>query len=189
MTRGRRQSALPLEDRPAPGVPTGESVFLPGLVPVPLRPDPRADARWRRVRRSVLERDRDRCRQCGRPASEVDHRVELVDGGEPFDPNNLQALCADCHQAKSADARYLREQRAAADWGRMAVCPRCEGTAGCPLCPERPHPCGACLGAGIVPEASASGALPSQRQLARARPAVLAGAVVGDRRAEAPGDP
>lgn len=33
---------------------------------------------------------------------EVDHVVPLVAGGAVYDPDNLQALCRDCHIAKTA---------------------------------------------------------------------------------------
>lgn len=55
-------------------------------------------SRWRRVRRIVLDRDGWRCRKCGKAGRlEVDHIVPLEAGGEPFELDNLRALCRDCH--------------------------------------------------------------------------------------------
>jgi 5-methylcytosine-specific restriction endonuclease McrA len=39
---------------------------------------------------------------------EVDHIERVADGGHPFDPANLQTLCSECHQDKTA--RENREQ-------------------------------------------------------------------------------
>ena len=33
---------------------------------------------------------------------EVDHITPISEGGHPFDPGNLQTLCEDCHQEKTA---------------------------------------------------------------------------------------
>ena len=59
---------------------------------------------WRRVRRLVLDRDGWRCRSCGRAGRlQVDHIKPLSAGGEPYDLENLQALCAfPCHRDKTA---------------------------------------------------------------------------------------
>lgn len=55
-------------------------------------------ARWLRVRRVVLDRDGWRCKKCGRAgALEVHHKVSLDDGGSPFDVDNLEAICRNCH--------------------------------------------------------------------------------------------
>ena len=60
-------------------------------------------SRWLHVRRVVLERDGYRCRECGKAARlEVDHRTALADGGQPWDLDNLQALCSPCHFGKTA---------------------------------------------------------------------------------------
>jgi len=34
---------------------------------------------------------------------EVDHITRLADGGHPFDPGNLQTLCSECHEEKTAE--------------------------------------------------------------------------------------
>lgn len=64
---------------------------------------------WRRRRDLVLTRDRYLCQPCfaqGRytEATEVDHVVSLSKGGtDSFD--NLQAICSECHRAKTAQDR------------------------------------------------------------------------------------
>ena len=60
------------------------------------------------VRRRALDRAGWRCEMCGVPGLlEVDHRVPLRLGGDPYCLSNLQALCRDCHLTKTAreDAR------------------------------------------------------------------------------------
>ena len=63
----------------------------------PSNVDPR---RWRAVRRKVLERDGERC-PCGAHATDVDHIQPVFQGGAWWSLDNLQALCATCHKAKS----------------------------------------------------------------------------------------
>ncbi|MDD9984850.1 MAG: HNH endonuclease [Spirochaetaceae bacterium] len=60
--------------------------------------EPRQTRRWRALRRRVLDRDAWTCRRCGRPGRmEVHHKVPIGRGGEPFDQNNLEAVCRTCH--------------------------------------------------------------------------------------------
>jgi 5-methylcytosine-specific restriction endonuclease McrA len=61
-------------------------------------------ARWKRLRRSVLERDRWRCYWCGRAldrvtprAAQVDHVTAVALGGQAYDPANLVASCMGCN--------------------------------------------------------------------------------------------
>lgn len=61
---------------------------------------------WKKQRAVVLNRDQGLCRTCrasGRvtAATEVDHIVPKSSGGSD-DESNLQAICADCHKAKTA---------------------------------------------------------------------------------------
>jgi 5-methylcytosine-specific restriction endonuclease McrA len=44
------------------------------------------------------------CKAAGRvvPATELDHRIALVNGGTDTD-DNRQGLCADCHKRKTAE--------------------------------------------------------------------------------------
>lgn len=91
---------------------------------------------WRRIRDAVLMRDAGLCQQCLRkgliaPGIEVDHVVALADGGGD-DMDNLQAICHDCHRAKT-----LAEALAA----RGTVAPRLSKActaAGLPTDPRHP---------------------------------------------------
>ncbi|AET09763.1 terminase small subunit [Gordonia phage GTE5] len=48
----------------------------------------------------IRERDFHVCRECGAPAHQVDHIVEVVDGGGN-EPSNLQLLCDEHHAEKT----------------------------------------------------------------------------------------
>ena len=70
------------------------------------------DAEWRKLRRTILQRDGYRCRclecaELGRvlPATEVDHRIPKAEGGTN-DPANLFAINADCHKRKTQRESY-----------------------------------------------------------------------------------
>lgn len=61
--------------------------------------------RWRKLRDQVMRRDKWLCQECLRqgratPAHAVDHIVNKAEGGSDS-PDNLQALCRTCHQAKT----------------------------------------------------------------------------------------
>ncbi|MDF3837140.1 HNH endonuclease [Cupriavidus basilensis] len=63
--------------------------------------------RWQRLREFILARDCgicqcEECKALGRVriATEVDHRVPKAEGGTD-DPENLRAINADCHKAKT----------------------------------------------------------------------------------------
>lgn len=177
MGRQRRQSTFAVSQEET-GLHLGPSTFLPGRIPARYRPDPRGASRWRRIRKSVLLQEGYHCRLCGRPATEVDHRVELADGGAPFDLENLQALCPECHDAKSAESRFQRVRQSANSWGRLTLCPRCLGDGRCRVCEDPPHVCSFCLGIRFVPERCAeSGEPPSQGLIAQVSPEAWDGAV------------
>jgi len=85
------------------------------------QPDARAnagergyDADWRKLRAWYLARHpvcEIRIRCSGDPATEVDHIVPLVDGGDRLDQANLQATCRACHRSKTAsDQRRARRR-------------------------------------------------------------------------------
>ncbi len=62
--------------------------------------------RTQRNRRQQL-RDQPFCQApgCNRLADEVDHIIPLAEGGDRYDPANLQSLCRDHHKQKTtADA-------------------------------------------------------------------------------------
>lgn len=50
-----------------------------------------------RLRTSIFERDRHRCRGCAKSADEVHHIVFRSQGGTD-DPSNLVAICRGCHE-------------------------------------------------------------------------------------------
>ena len=62
--------------------------------------------RYKKLRKYVFERDRAICQLCNKrgmitPASECDHIQPVSQGGDEFDPDNMQALCRPCHAAKT----------------------------------------------------------------------------------------
>ncbi len=60
-------------------------------------------AAWRRLRKRVLA-ERPYCEWpgCHQPATDVDHKVPIGVGGDPWDDGNLQALCHPHHSSKTA---------------------------------------------------------------------------------------
>ena len=52
--------------------------------------------RWRMTRRRQIVRE-PMCELCGRIATDVHHRVDLRDGGNPYASENLASLCHECH--------------------------------------------------------------------------------------------
>jgi len=70
---------------------------------------------WRYIRACILRRDKWRCQMlledgsvCGRHAHEVDHIVELADGGSFHEWSNLRSTCDICHKKKTAAMRTAR---------------------------------------------------------------------------------
>jgi 5-methylcytosine-specific restriction protein A len=54
-------------------------------------------------------REQPACRNCGSTADlEVDHIIEVADGGSLADRSNLQVLCHSCHLLKTAAQRSHR---------------------------------------------------------------------------------
>ena len=54
--------------------------------------------RWAAVRRLVFRRDGYRCRRCGKAGRlEAHHVKRLEDGGDPYDLDNIESRCRDCH--------------------------------------------------------------------------------------------
>ena len=69
----------------------------------------------KRLRAQVL-REEPTCRQCGRVATAVDHIIPRAWGGSDA-RNNLQALCRECHAAKTQREAAEGRRRQAADQG------------------------------------------------------------------------
>ena len=68
---------------------------------------------WQITRAQALARDGRKCVLCGAEATEVDHIVEIQDGGPEFDLANLRSLCHACHVAKTNAQRHQRSSRVA----------------------------------------------------------------------------
>ncbi|WP_310962138.1 HNH endonuclease [Nocardioides terrisoli] len=70
---------------------------------------------WKTTRRRILQRDEGRCYSpypalCIGEATQVDH-VQPVAAGGSHDDDNLAAICAPCHDAKSKAERMAGVQR------------------------------------------------------------------------------
>lgn len=89
------------------------------LKPPPKRKDSIYDTpEFRQWRSVVINRSGGRCeavvdgKRCTKAAPRhrmfADHKVEIKDGGAPFDPDNGQCLCGSHHTAKTAVARAAR---------------------------------------------------------------------------------
>lgn len=64
--------------------------------------------KWREARARQLDHE-PQCRWCGsRERLEVDHVLQLAEGGSKWDAANLQTLCKACHELKSAQDRRNR---------------------------------------------------------------------------------
>lgn len=65
-----------------------------------------ATRRWQQLRKAVLQRDKGLCQNClkngkYKTGNEVDHIIALAENGHPWDINNLQLLCSECHIEKT----------------------------------------------------------------------------------------
>jgi 5-methylcytosine-specific restriction enzyme A len=72
-------------------------------------------AAWVKLRGIVMERDGWLCQPCQRngrvtEAAEVDHVLPKAKGGDD-DIDNLQAICTDCHKAKTMTDEGKRPRR------------------------------------------------------------------------------
>lgn len=70
-----------------------------------------ASPHWKRLSTFIRRRD-PLCVLCPgddpHPSVEADHIIALSDGGEPFDPDNLQGVCRRCHGRKSRQENVNR---------------------------------------------------------------------------------
>lgn len=74
-----------------------------------------SSARWVRLRDDFL-RHNPLCKKHEAlglfvPATVVDHVVEIEDGGEVWDPDNLQGLCDECHKVKTGEEVRKRRKK------------------------------------------------------------------------------
>lgn len=84
--------------------------------PARLRPAPKVaaevyrSAEWRALLARLIAQRGRRCEACGATGGRIygDHKVELRDGGAPYDGANVQLLCAPCHGAKTERAKRER---------------------------------------------------------------------------------
>lgn len=54
---------------------------------------------WKKVRKAFLRRH-PLCEDCCAAATVAHHIIPVDDGGEPFNSDNLKALCRDCHEVE-----------------------------------------------------------------------------------------
>ena len=71
--------------------------------------------RWARVRRTVLDRDNWRCRNCHRYGNECDH-IDRDPRIDPYEMDNLQTLCRACHIEKTRCENRRPLTPAEAEW-------------------------------------------------------------------------
>lgn len=69
--------------------------------------------RWRKLS-ALYRKSNPVCVQCAKqgrtvPADVVDHITPILDGGDPYDEDNLQSLCNSCHNSKTAKENARRK--------------------------------------------------------------------------------
>jgi len=71
-----------------------------------------SSSRWRKYRRSIIERRGGMCAHCNATPLDMhihlDHIKPLAQGGEPYDEENIQILCRECHGKKTAKETWGR---------------------------------------------------------------------------------
>lgn len=65
-------------------------------------------AAWRRARIEALSQTGGLCAECSLQATDVDHKLPIRDGGDPFDQGNLMPLCRSHHSRKTARETHAR---------------------------------------------------------------------------------
>jgi 5-methylcytosine-specific restriction protein A len=65
---------------------------------------------WQALMRALIAERGRVCASCGAKGGRIygDHIEELVDGGAPLDPGNIELLCGACHNRKTARERERR---------------------------------------------------------------------------------
>lgn len=66
-------------------------------------------SRWKRFS-AIYRKEYPFCVKCGKLADDVDHIQPLVDGGDPYDYDNLQSLCKKCHGKKTKKEMRKRKK-------------------------------------------------------------------------------
>jgi 5-methylcytosine-specific restriction protein A len=68
------------------------------------------DPRWKALMVKIIAKRGRKCEDCGRTGCRIfgDHVIELNDGGEPFDEDNVRLRCGSCHGIKTAAAKRAR---------------------------------------------------------------------------------
>ncbi len=70
---------------------------------------------WKRIRKARLQMNplcqRHEAMGLVVPAEHVDHIVEIEDGGDPYDFNNTQSLCEQCHKEKTGAEKKKRNRK------------------------------------------------------------------------------
>lgn len=101
-------------------VPSRISTIAPRVQrPPKIRADIYGTPEWKELVKRMI---RERGRRCENPACRrmydaqgiairifVDHKIELADGGAPWDDGNLQLLCGSCHTTKTLKAKARRD--------------------------------------------------------------------------------
>lgn len=78
--------------------------------------------RWQLLRLRIFQRDRWRCRACGRAGRlECDHVVPVQRGGDPWVESNLQCLCRRCHIEKTRAENRRERTPAERAWDAMVA--------------------------------------------------------------------
>lgn len=78
--------------------------------------------RWRALRLAALAAAGWRCQRCGAARRlEVHHRRRLVDGGQAFDLDNLEAVCRPCHFGEHRDDRRSPLRVRMREWARAVL--------------------------------------------------------------------
>jgi len=70
-------------------------------------------ARWRALRKRILERDDHTCQRCGGVANTAGHIIPFVDKDDPnaWDEDNIQAECGSCNAREQALRRAEKNRR------------------------------------------------------------------------------
>ncbi len=87
----------------------------PSVREIPSYGQGRGGRPWRRLRDQAMARDQHMCQPCktvGRitEATEVDHILNLAEGGTD-ELSNLQAICQECHKAKTLEESKRAKRR------------------------------------------------------------------------------